>query len=146
MTLRIADGGYTITLRVTRFKSNNVRRVPMNITAKYTVEQVGTGFKATRVDLGDPADPNDDLAIFPPDFVPGGDATLSPEQVAMRRILFRRFSKLFEPEMVSDGLTLPGEWKKAGKLSLVQLIADKGWATVGWVKPAAPAPALTARP
>ena len=34
----------------------------------------------------------------------------------IRKLLEKRFAKIFEPEMLGEGLELPGKWKAAGKL------------------------------
>ncbi len=66
--------------------------------------------------------------------------TLSPKQIALRTVMRRKFEALFEPEFQTDGLTLPGRWKVAGKLQLTQMLSKERWLTLGWLKPTVTGP------
>jgi hypothetical protein len=70
----------------------------------------------------------------------GGRGTVSPKQVALRTVMRRKFEALFEPEFRTDGLTLPGRWKSAGKLHLNAMVSNARWLTLGWQKTAATGP------
>jgi hypothetical protein len=70
----------------------------------------------------------------------GVRGTLSPKQIALRTVMRRKFEAVFEPEFRTDGLTLPGRWKSAGKLHLNQMVSDARWLTLGWEKPLATGP------
>jgi hypothetical protein len=131
ISVRFSDGGYTLTMRIIRFKGNQTFTQPMNVTVRYKLEPFGTGIKSTR---------EGDIEIFPPDFQPGGDQVLTPAQVTLKRQLYNRFSRSFREEETSNGLLLPGEWKKAGRLALLQLSSDGGWLTTAWQKPETPIP------
>ncbi len=131
LSIRFADGGYTLTLRITRFKGNQVFAQPMNVTVHYKLEPYQSGIKAVR---------QGDIEIYPPDFQPGGDQTLTPSQVALKRQLLNRFSQMFKEEEITTGLLLPGAWEKAGRLALLQLVCDGGWLCTGWVQPETPIP------
>jgi hypothetical protein len=135
VSIRFADGGYSLTIRITRFKGNQVFTQPMNVTVNYKLEPYQTGIKSVR---------QGDIEIFPPDFQPGGEQTLTPSQVALKRQLLNRFSQMFLEEEVTTGLLLPGAWEKAGRLALSQLVCDGGWLCTGWVQPATPIPETAA--
>jgi hypothetical protein len=52
-------------------------------------------------------------------------------------LLEKRFAKIFEPEILAQGLELPGKWKAAGKLMPIQVVCRDGWLTIGWKRSAA---------
>ncbi|HUY32020.1 MAG TPA: hypothetical protein VMV69_04505 [Pirellulales bacterium] len=124
ISLRIEKDRVTLTIRGRRFKSD--RRVfdyPMNSTVGYRLENAGGAVKAVR---------EGEVEVFPPDFVPGQGGQLSLRQSTLRNLLKRRFDKIFTPEIVSQGLVFPGRMRRAGKLDLTQLQADRGWLTLAW--------------
>ena len=122
VTVVIDDGGFTITIRGQRFTSGERTFRAMNISANYKVEKQGDGSRLVR---------QGDLKVLPPGFVEGRDK-MPPDQVSLRRLLQRRFGKLLKPEAASEGLELPGKWSKLGRLRLVELVADDGWAVLAW--------------
>ena len=76
-----------------------------------------------------------DVQIYPPGFKPGGDEKLTITQTSLRRILQRRFGKIFKEVVDVESLELPGEMKSAGPLPLQQLVVSKsGWISAGWRK------------
>jgi hypothetical protein len=79
-----------------------------------------------------------DLVVLPPNFVPG-KSRLSSQQISWQTTLERRFEKVFEPEIKSEGLELPGNWKKAGRLDLKVLHVKDGWLALAWVASGEPA-------
>lgn len=115
-TATIAIHGQKFTRADQEIKNN------MLISAKYKLEQVGNGSKLTR---------DGDVVVDYVDFKGG----LSIKQVAFKTFLRKKFSSLFKPEIANDGLKLPGKWEKAGKLTLRQMEANKGWLTLGWEQP-----------
>ena len=117
---------YHGTIRGQRFTSGDRRFRAMNITASYQVERTERGTRLVR---------KEELEIVPPGFVPG-KGRLSASQIALRRLLTKRLGDLFKPEIVTDGLELPGEWKRVGKLPLIQMNIDRGWVALGWRLPA----------
>ncbi len=130
------NAGFTVTIRGEEYTAGERAYPAMNVTAKYKLEKGPIGIRAVR---------DGDLKIFPPDFEEGKDR-LSAAQQSLRRILERRFGKIFKPELVSEGLELPGRWKKLGKLPLAELVSESGWMTLGWnqaqrvsVRPTVPA-------
>jgi hypothetical protein len=105
----------------------------MNVTARYQL--VGTGQQVKAVRQGG-------LEIFPPDFVPGSGQRLSGRQVAIRKLLQRRFGKIFPEEMVPQGFVPKGNLAKAGKLTPVEIASRDGWLLVA-LKAVASPPAVT---
>jgi len=68
--------------------------------------------------------------------VPGGGEKLNVQQTSLRRILQKRFNKVFKEVVDVEPLKLPGELAKAGPLPIEQLDARKdGWVAAGWRKP-----------
>jgi hypothetical protein len=80
---------------------------------------------------------DDQLLIEPPN---ARGRTLSGRQIALRTLLERRFGKLFEREIKSEGLVLPGRWRSAGRLDLKQLQLGNGWVVAALVESGVPAP------
>jgi len=76
-----------------------------------------------------------DVQIYPPGFVPGGGEKLTMQETSLRRILQKRFNKVFKEVVDVEPLKLPGELERAGPLPMEQLVARKdGWVAVGWRK------------
>ena len=126
ITVTFADPGYEITIRGAKYTSeaSDSAYGAMNVTARYKIEPSPNGFQAKRIG---------DLEVDPPNYVAG--MQLSRSQTTLRRILERRFGKIFKPVMPFEGLTFSTEpWSKAGRLVSKQLSADKGWLTIGWVQ------------
>jgi hypothetical protein len=122
ITLHIEQQTVTMTIRGRRFSSGSRRFDAMNVTARYRLENAGGAVKAVR--LGE-------LEIFPPGFVPG-EGKLPPRLATIRNLLKHRFERIFTEEIVSQGLVLPGQMSKAGKLDLTQFEANRGWVTLAW--------------
>jgi hypothetical protein len=132
ISVTFADEGFKITIRGVRFcKGAEIHNDPMNISAAYKIEKSGKGFKAVR---------QGDIQVFPPDFTPGKQQVGGRQQV-IRKLLEKRFAKVFEPEMMGDGFELSGKWKAAGKLVPVQVVARDGWLVLGWKRETATAKA-----
>ncbi|MBI2825895.1 MAG: hypothetical protein HYX69_14515 [Planctomycetia bacterium] len=124
VTFTVAEGGFALTGRGKKYTSGDRSYPAMNFTVRYKVEPLGKGVKGTRIG---------DIEIFPPGFVPGSGRSLSLRHTTLRRLMMRRLSKIFEPEIVKDEATeLKGEWKTAGPLAVTEIAADRGWLTVGW--------------
>ncbi len=131
--LSITDGRLSVTIRGEEYTSGETSYPAMNITARYHLERNDRGgLRAVR---------DGELEIYPPDFKPGVDR-LSSSQQSLKTILERRFGKLFKPELPdkpTSGLELGGRWKKLGPLPVAAFAADRGWLTLGWSLPPAPA-------
>ncbi|MFO0900647.1 MAG: hypothetical protein U0836_24730 [Pirellulales bacterium] len=131
-TVDIEDGGLaTITLRGDKFEGGDNDLPAFNITAKYKLERDGEVLKAVR---------QGDLEVVPPDFTPGEGNRLTSGQAAAANTLRKRFDKVFEPEIVTDPLILPGKWRKAGIMGLEMVDTAGDWVRLGWNRTGRPAP------
>ncbi|MEX2111877.1 MAG: hypothetical protein WD845_01750 [Pirellulales bacterium] len=128
VTIRFADDGFKVTIRGQRYTSGERNFRAMNVTASYQAQIDGNGAKMVR---------QGELEILPPNFVPG-KSRLSTQQVSLKTLLEKRFGKLFEPEMKSAGLELPGNWKNAGRLDLKVLQSNGGWLALAWLESGEP--------
>lgn len=123
IVLLLDDGGYQVKIHGKRFSRGDQQiRQSMLITASYKIAQTEQGARLTR---------QGDVEV---DYV-NHQGRQSLVQVAFKTFMRKKFEALFEPEIVTDGLVLPGEWAKAGKLHLEQMSADKGWLVLGWNQP-----------
>lgn len=136
ISLTFADDGFKITIRGARFFKGEEGHPGMNISAAYKIEKTPTGFKTVR---------QGDIEVFPPDFVPGGEMKIDARRQIVRKLLEKRFSKVFEPEIMGQGLDLPGKWKAAGHLAPIQVVARDGWLVIAWKRAPAPAKVATAQ-
>ena len=127
---RFDDQNVTISIRGKKFTRGATElRNRLKISATYKLERIGQGIKLTR---------QGEVQIdFP------GSKRLSASQVAMKTFMKKRFEDMFKTEIASEGIELPGQFKKAGKLSLQQLYCDDGWLALGWHHP--PLDARTAK-
>jgi hypothetical protein len=122
ISVTFADDGFKITLRGVRFaKGNEIHNDPMNISAEYKIENAAGRFKAIR---------QGDIQVFPPDFAPGKQ--VGGRQQVIRKLLEKRFEKVFEPEMIGEGFEFAGKWKSIGKLLPLQVLCRDGWLVIGW--------------
>jgi hypothetical protein len=127
ITTQFRDDGFTVTIRGRRFTSGERQFNDMNISVTYKIETADGRARLVR---------QGDLQILPPGFDPQTD-TLSASQTALRRLIQRRLGDVFEPEIVSEGLQLPGNWEKVGPLALALARAQQGWLNLAWDLPAA---------
>ena len=98
----------------------------MDISAAYRIEPGPGGVRLVR---------DGDVQIYPPGFVPGGGEKLTVQETSLRRILQKRFNKVFDEVVDVEPLKLPGELERAGPLPMEQIVARKdGWVAVGWRK------------
>ncbi len=124
--LDVDDGRVKLTVRGTHYTSGDREFDGMNIWATYRIEPGTPGIRLVR---------DGDVQIYPPGFVPGGGEKLSMSQTSLRRILQKRFNKVFKDVVDVEPLKLPGELEKAGPLPIEQLDArHDGWLAAGWRK------------
>jgi len=69
------------------------------------------------------------LAVFPPGFDPSKDR-LSVRQQTIRRLLERRFGKMFRETVEIQPIELGGDWGKGGPLTVKFIAGQNGWLTV----------------
>jgi hypothetical protein len=127
ISVTFADDGFKISIRGVRFYKGGRSCPNMSIAAAYKIEKSPSGFKAIR---------QGDIQVFPFDFVPGGK--IGGKQQVMRKLLEKRFARIFEPEMLGEGFVPPGRWKVTGKLLPIQVESRDGWLTIGWRRETVP--------
>ncbi len=121
VSLSLRDGGLEIVIRGQRYTTgeNEAKKYgAMYVTAKYKTAAADKGYRLVR---------QGDLDINPP-----GQGRQSTATVALKAILRKKFAKLFPETIESEGLELPGKWKKAGKLRAAFVQIEGGWAAVGY--------------
>jgi hypothetical protein len=125
MTLSLGDNTIRISIRGERFTSGERQFAQMNISATYQIQRDAGQVKLVR---------QGELEIVPPGFVPGQDV-LSAQQSALRTLIQSRLDDVFEEEIVAEGLLLPGEWEKIGRMPLSVLESGQGWLSAAWNLP-----------
>ncbi|MEN6451787.1 MAG: hypothetical protein ABFC96_14955 [Thermoguttaceae bacterium] len=135
ISVSFLDNGFRVTIRGAKYFKGEEGYPAMNVSANYKIEKSPAGqFRVVR---------QGGLDVFPPGFVPGGRKRLSGPQQVLRKLLEKRFTKVFEPEFLGQGLQLPGKWKSYGKLFPVEVISRDGWLVIAWKRPA-PSPKVVA--
>ncbi len=127
IAVTFADGGFRITIRGVKYYKGKEGHPGMNVSAAYKIEKTAKGFKAVR---------QGDIEVFPPDFVPGSGQQIDARRQVIRKLLEKRFAKVFEPEILGEGLELPGKWKPAGKMLPIQVECRDGWLVIAWKRAA----------
>jgi hypothetical protein len=117
---RFSDNTATMVIHATEFRIESRVLEGMDITAAYKVEKTETGFRLTR--LGD-------LKILPPDYAPGKRLTAS--QLAIRALLDRLLSDVFQEVMELDEIPIPNILAKIGKVLPTQVQTANGWLVLG---------------
>ena len=127
------DNRVKVTVRGSKFTSGDREFPAMDIWAAYRIEPAAGAIRLVR---------DGDVQIYPPGFVPGGGEKLSVAETSLRRILQKRFNKVFKETVDMEPLKLPGQLEAAGPLPMEQFVAQKdGWVAVGWRKKDSAAPA-----
>lgn len=118
------DGRVKLTIRGSRYTSGERSFPAMDIWVTYRIESEAGVTRLFR---------DGDVQIYPPGFEPGGEEKLSVSETSLRRILQKRFGRVFKEVVDIEPLELPGELAAAGPLPLQQLVARRdGWVAVGW--------------
>jgi hypothetical protein len=132
------DNRVKVTVRGSRFTSGDREFPAMDIWAAYRIEPGPNGIRLVR---------DGDVQIYPPGFVPGGAEKLTMAETSLRRILQKRFNKVFEEVSDVKPLRLPAQLAHAGPLPMEQFVARKdGWVAVGWRKRGPETPVAAAAP
>ena len=117
-------GRVKVMVRGDKFVSGDRSFPGMDIWATYAIATSSQGLHLVR---------EGDVQIYPPGFKPGGREKLSMAETSLRRILQKRFDKLWKQVIDIPDLPLQGELASAGPLSMKQLVARKdGWMVAGW--------------
>jgi hypothetical protein len=124
ITVELDGNQARVTLRGREFRSEDRSIERMVISAAYRLALGPGGIQATR---------EGEIEVLPAEVASGeGRRVISPAEAPLVTKLKRRFENVFEPELVSEGLELPGKWEKAGRLKLVHVSAEKGWLSLDW--------------
>ena len=118
------DGRVKLTIRGSRYTSGERSFPAMDIWVTYRIESDGGVTRLFR---------DGEVQIYPPGFEPGGEEKLSVSETSLRRILQKRFGRVFKEVVDIEPLELPGELAAAGPLPLHRLVARRdGWLAAGW--------------
>lgn len=131
VSVEFADGQISVTIRGRRYIEDEDSYPGMDVSVRYAVETSPQGITLVR---------QGDLAIFPPGFKPGGTARLTPRQIVIRKLLQKRYERIFKPELLGEGVELRGPWSKLGRLEPVSVVAQDGWLVTAWQAGAKPSP------
>jgi len=126
LTFTFAAGGYTVSLHAVGYEREGEEYPGANVSASYKIEKSDKGFVAMR---------QGEIEVYPPGFVKG-QRRLSAREQTLRKMLKKRFAKVFPEKYVPKGYLEPkGRWKKAGRVPLSQWSTQDGWMTMGWKLP-----------
>jgi hypothetical protein len=126
VTVAAGDGRVKLMVRGDKFVSGDRAFEGMDIWATYRIESTPWGQRLVR---------DGDVQIYPPGFKPGGVEKLTMKETSLRRILQKRFDKLFKSEIEIPDLEPKGELAAGGPLPMNQLTARRdGWVVAGWRK------------
>ena len=120
ITVQFDDGRAVVQFRGEAYEKGDRTYSGMDVTAAYRVERRDGGFVLVRE--GEPT-------AFPPNFDPQKDR-LSVRQQTLRRLLERRFAKVFRPEIALEPIELKGDWAAAGPLSVASIQMEDGWLAI----------------
>jgi len=124
VTVAVDDGRVKLMVRGDKFVSGDRSFPGMDIWATYAIATSSQGLHLIR---------EGDVQIYPPGFKPGAGEKLSMAETSLRRILQKRFDKLWKQVIDIPDLPLQGELASAGPLPMKQLVARKdGWVVAGW--------------
>jgi len=119
------DGRVKVTVRGDKFVSGERSFPGMDIAATYAFGRGPNGPVLVR---------EGPVQINPPGFK-SGDRKLTMQETSLRRILQKRFDKVFKDAVELEPLPLQGELASAGPLPMNELTARKdGWVVAGWRK------------
>ena len=90
----------------------------MNIKAAYKFVRNGQGIKAVR---------QGDVEVLPPGFKPDSNDKLSANEVAIRRLLTKRFSQVFKEEVPVEPIEPNDQWARLGTFQPTGVVCKDGW-------------------
>ena len=124
VSVAVDDGRVKLLVRGDKFVSGDRSFPGMDIWVVYAIASSSRGKHLVR---------EGDVQIYPPGFKPGGKEKLSMAETSLRRILQKRFDKLFAQVIDIPDLPLQGELATVGPLPLGELAARRdGWVVAGW--------------
>lgn len=133
ITLQIADGGATLTIRAQGFTRGEKQYEGMDISVTYKLAKSDKGVVLRR---------SGEIKVRPPSFVQGKDK-LSLGQTTLVKLLEKTFGKIFTEEVSTD-IKLDKDPARIETLVVTSHSADKGWLALGWNQQSPAAPNRTA--
>ncbi len=118
VTVTFADDGYEMIIRGRRFYEGTETYPAMNIKAAYKFVRNGQGIKAVR---------QGDVEVLPPGFKPDSNDKLSANEVAIRRLLTKRFSQVFKEEVPVESIEPNDQWTRLGTFQPTGVVCKDGW-------------------
>ena len=118
VSVTFADDGFKVTIRGGEYYKGETSYPAMDITAAYKIEKTDGGFKFVR---------QGDIQILPP-----GRQQVGGKEQIIRKMLMKRFAKVFEPEIKGEGFVFTGKMEKVGKMNPVDVQCRDGWLTIAW--------------
>ena len=135
VSVAVDDGRVKLLVRGDKFVAGERSFPGMDIWAVYAIATSAHGMHLVREGA---------VQIYPPGFKPGGKEKLSMAETSLRRILQKRFDKVFAQVIDIPDLPLQGELAAAGPLTLRELAARRdGWVVAGWRQRTGPRPSGT---
>lgn len=121
ITVEFDDGQFAVTFRGDRYTSGR-RSFPtgMDVSVRYAMELTERGLKGTR---------QGDVGATPPGW--DGQRRFSLREQTLRRMVQRRFGKIFQEEIILEDIELPEGSAGAGRLQPVQYYSEDGWLMLG---------------
>ena len=92
----------------------------MEMSAKYDMRTTPTGVRLLRA--------GDIEVTFPR----RASQQLSAGDLFFKTLMRNKFAGLFKPEIIGEGIQMPGRWQKMGRIRLRKLSGTKGWLSLGW--------------
>jgi len=123
VSVEFAEGQVSVTIRGRRYIEDEDSYPGMDVSVRYAIETSPQGITLVR---------QGELSIFPPGFKPGGTARLTPRQIIIRKLLQKRYERIFKPALLGEGIELRGPWSKLGRLKPVSVVAQDGWFVTAW--------------
>ena len=118
ISVTFSDEGFKIIIRGTKFINGDRSCDDMDVKVAYKIVKTDAGYKAVR---------QGDIQISPP-----GRQQVGGKDEIIRNLLAKRFSKIFEPEIIGEGFFFNGNLKKVGKMLPVEVQSNDGWLTIAW--------------
>lgn len=122
LAVRFADNQISIEFRGATYWKGDRSYPGMDVKVVYRIDSRGQEGPYQLVRDGG-------LAVFPPGFDPNKDR-LSVRQQTIRRLLERRFGKIFRETIEIQPIELSGDWSQGGPLTVKSIAGQNGWLTV----------------
>jgi hypothetical protein len=122
VTVQFDDHTVMFAIRGRRFTSGDRQPLsrPMEIAARYQMQMTPEGVRLER---------QGDIDVT----YPGREGERqSAVEIFYKTLMRNKFAGLFKPEIIGEGIQLPGRWQRLGKVRLRRLSTGGGWLAAGW--------------